>query len=177
MVLPQDTIYVRVKRKNQTFFVLCTPNEKVKMVILKIAKILDRDPKLIRLLRRDRNGTSIVIQEDANLRDQNVGVAGGGPAGGAGGGNGRPVEGNVEEELVASIQGMDMDRIKTALTRAKKADIDKEHIRAAERKLAKLVDVSEIIEVVFSTDGTNWEAPGYEELEAIAPPEPAAPAP
>ena len=38
-----------------------------------------------------------------------------------------------------STQGNDMDRIKTAITRAKKDDIDKEHIRAAERKLAKLV--------------------------------------
>jgi hypothetical protein len=176
MVLPQETIYVRVKRKNQTFFVLCTPNEKVKMVILKIAKIVDRDPKLIRLLRRDRNGTSIVIQEDANLRDQNVGVVGGGGVAGGAGGNGRAAEGNAEEELLNAKEGNDMDRIKTAITRAKKDDIDKEHIRAAERKLAKLVDVSEIIEVVFSSDGQNWEAPGYDELETIAPPEPAAPA-
>jgi len=81
-----------------------------------------------------------------------------------------------EEELLNAKEGNDMDRIKTAITRAKKDDIDKEHIRAAERKLAKLVDVSEIIEVVFSSDGQNWEAPGYDELETIAPPEPAAPA-
>ena len=103
------------------------------MVILKIAKIVDRDPKLIRLLRRDRNGTSIVIQEDANLRDQNVGVVGGGGVAGGAGGNGRAAEGNAEEELLNAKEGNDMDRIKTAITRAKKDDIDKEHIRAAEK--------------------------------------------
>jgi hypothetical protein len=71
MVLPQETIYIRVKRKNQTFFVLCTPTEKVMLVKYKIAKIIDHNPNWTRLL-QTRNGTTVVIQDDANLRDQNI---------------------------------------------------------------------------------------------------------
>ena len=103
MTLPEDTVHVRVKRKNQTFFVLCTKQEKVALLKHKIAKVMDRDPKTLRLLRG-----GVVIDEEVNLHDQSV-------------------EGGAE-----------------------------------------------ILQVVTQDGSGAWEVPQYDELQLIAPEEPAA---
>eukprot|EP00931_Biecheleriopsis_adriatica_P113573 TRINITY_DN88681_c0_g1_i1.p1 TRINITY_DN88681_c0_g1~~TRINITY_DN88681_c0_g1_i1.p1 ORF type:complete len:119 (-),score=32.04 TRINITY_DN88681_c0_g1_i1:83-439(-) len=66
-MLPQDSIHLRIKRRQSTVFVLCYPEQHVISVKEKIATIFKRDISTFRLLYKD-----MILDEEASIRSQQI---------------------------------------------------------------------------------------------------------
>mmetsp|Transcript_86221 Transcript_86221/g.136089 ORF Transcript_86221/g.136089 Transcript_86221/m.136089 type:complete len:118 (+) Transcript_86221:86-439(+) len=64
---PQDSMHLRIKRKSQTVFLLCYPEQLVGDVKQKIGLMFDRQVDTFRLIYKDN-----VLQDDATIRAQQV---------------------------------------------------------------------------------------------------------
>eukprot|EP00930_Biecheleria_cincta_P002258 TRINITY_DN103279_c0_g1_i1.p1 TRINITY_DN103279_c0_g1~~TRINITY_DN103279_c0_g1_i1.p1 ORF type:complete len:114 (-),score=31.53 TRINITY_DN103279_c0_g1_i1:49-390(-) len=68
VMLPQDSIHLRIKRKASTVFVVAYPEQHVLEVKEKIAKIFNRDTSTFRLLYGD-----MILDDEASIRAQQIG--------------------------------------------------------------------------------------------------------
>eukprot|EP00451_Oxyrrhis_marina_P009770 CAMPEP_0204324514 /NCGR_PEP_ID=MMETSP0469-20131031/10291_1 /ASSEMBLY_ACC=CAM_ASM_000384 /TAXON_ID=2969 /ORGANISM="Oxyrrhis marina" /LENGTH=111 /DNA_ID=CAMNT_0051306189 /DNA_START=28 /DNA_END=363 /DNA_ORIENTATION=- len=62
-----DAMHVVVKRRNQTFFFLVRPEEKLGTIVSMLAKVLSRKPDTMKLVFKDMQ-----MDPDASLKDQQV---------------------------------------------------------------------------------------------------------
>eukprot|EP00933_Yihiella_yeosuensis_P011450 TRINITY_DN118777_c0_g1_i1.p1 TRINITY_DN118777_c0_g1~~TRINITY_DN118777_c0_g1_i1.p1 ORF type:complete len:113 (-),score=24.79 TRINITY_DN118777_c0_g1_i1:45-383(-) len=65
---PQDSMHLRIKRRNSTVFVLCYPEQPVIEVKEKIGQIFKRDIAAFKLVYKD-----MTLDDEATIRAQQVG--------------------------------------------------------------------------------------------------------
>uniref|UniRef100_A0A7S1RJR0 Ubiquitin-like domain-containing protein n=1 Tax=Alexandrium catenella TaxID=2925 RepID=A0A7S1RJR0_ALECA len=64
---PQDSMHLRIKRKNTTVFLLCYPEQNVMEVKNKIGLMFQSDPASFRLVKAD-----MILDESATIRAQQI---------------------------------------------------------------------------------------------------------
>mmetsp|Transcript_46495 Transcript_46495/g.92367 ORF Transcript_46495/g.92367 Transcript_46495/m.92367 type:complete len:116 (-) Transcript_46495:35-382(-) len=65
--MAQDSMHLRIKRKNTTVFILCYPEQEVSVIKDKIGLMFERNPDTFRLVKAD-----LVLDNFATLRAQQI---------------------------------------------------------------------------------------------------------
>eukprot|EP00929_Paragymnodinium_shiwhaense_P115424 TRINITY_DN84292_c0_g1_i1.p2 TRINITY_DN84292_c0_g1~~TRINITY_DN84292_c0_g1_i1.p2 ORF type:complete len:116 (+),score=31.83 TRINITY_DN84292_c0_g1_i1:102-449(+) len=65
--MPQDSMHVRIKRKDTTVFLMCYPEQEVAEVKRKIGQMFQKDDEKFRLVYKD-----MVLDDTATIRAQQI---------------------------------------------------------------------------------------------------------